>query len=134
MDALVVGRTLEHDRPEQLAGDGARQLVGSELVDDPELLVRDEQEQAEQLRLDRRDRPQDVVDRQRVGRGQDRVGGDPRLAAPLCPDRRSLRDRVPRRSLEDLAQDALLDARRATDLAERLVATKRVGDLRGSRA
>ena len=66
VDALVVGLALEDDRPEQLAGDRARQLVRPELVDDPELLVRDEQEEPEQLRLDRRDRPQDVVDRQRV--------------------------------------------------------------------
>ena len=81
VDALVVRGALEHDRPEELARDRARQLVRPELVDDPELLVRDEQEQPEQLRLDRRDRPQDVVDRQRVGRGQDGVRGDPRLAS-----------------------------------------------------
>ncbi len=53
VDALVVRGPLEDDRPEQLAGDRARQLVRPELVDDPELLVRDEQEQPEQLRLDR---------------------------------------------------------------------------------
>ena len=42
VDALVVGGPLQHDRPEQLARDGARQLVRPELVDDAQLQVRDE--------------------------------------------------------------------------------------------
>ncbi len=54
VDPLVVGLALEHDRAEQLAGDGRGQLVRPELLDDPELLVRDEQQEPEQLRLDRR--------------------------------------------------------------------------------
>ena len=41
------------------------------------------------------------------------------------------RDRIAGRPLEDLAQDALLDARHAPDLAERLVTAERVGGCRG---
>ena len=101
---------------------------GPELVDDPKLLIGDEQEQPEQLRLDRRDRAQDVVDRQRVGRRQDGVGGDPRVASRPSPRRPALIGLRPG-PLEDLAQDAVLDARCEADLAERLVAAERVGDL-----
>ena len=68
MDPRVIWCPQEDDRPEQLARDRARQLIGTQLVDDAELLVRDEQEQPEELGLDRRHGTQDVVDRQRIGR------------------------------------------------------------------
>ncbi len=96
MDPLVVRRPLEDDRPEQLAGGCRRQLVRAELVGDAELLLRDEEDQAEQLLLDGRDRREDPVDRERVGRADHGVRGDPtqdrrRLRAPVqdLEDRRS---------------------------------------------
>ena len=62
---------------------------GPELVGHPELLVRDEQQEAEQLALDRRHGAQDVVDRQRVGRRRARHRRVIRLwasaAAPPLP-------------------------------------------------
>ena len=114
---MVVGRPLEHDRAEQLARHRARELVGPEFVDHPELLVRDEQEEPQQLRFDRRDRTQDVVDRERIWRRQHRIGGD--------PGRSGLADRIARRPLEDLTQDAILDTRGQANLADGLVAPER---------
>ena len=127
---MVVGCALEDDRPEQLAGQRRRQLVRTELVGDAELLVGDEQEQAQQLGLDRGHGAQDVADRQGVRRGEHGVRGDARaaaVAAPTCagPDAARGGDAP----IEDLAQDALLDAGHLADLLERLVAPERVGDV-----
>ena len=55
-----------------------------------------------------------------------------RVAASLAEPRvRSRGRRDP--PIEDLAQHALLDARRAADLLERLVAAERVGDVADGR-
>ena len=121
MDARVVGAALDDDRPEQLASDGARELVRPELIGDTDLLVRDEQKQPQQLRLLRRDRAQDVADRQRIGRRQHGIGGDPPV--PLAARGGG------KPPVQDLAQHALLDAAHAADLLERLVPAERVGDV-----
>ena len=83
------------------------------------LLIRGEEQEPEQLLLDRRDRGEDPVDRQRVGRGEDGVGGDPALGG------RAARRRP---AMEDLQDGALLDARHVVDLLEVGVAHHRVRD------
>ena len=63
------------------------------------------------------------------------ASGDARTASavirdsPLAPSPAAVGDRVARRPLEDLAEDPILDPGYPADLAERLVATKRIGDL-----
>ena len=101
---------------------------GPELVGHAQLLIRDEEQQPKQLRLDRGHGAQDVADRQRVRRGQHGVRGD-RVAA--SPPRASRPGATGRRDppVQDLAQDALLDARLAADLLEGLVAAERIGDV-----
>ena len=69
-DPVVVRGAHQDDRPEELAGRRARQEVRPELGADPRLLVREEEDQPEQLGLDRRDRPEQIVDPERVGRGE----------------------------------------------------------------
>ena len=98
---MVIRGALQDDRPEQLARERRGQLVRSELLGDPELLLGHEEEQPEQLGLDRGDRPQDVADRQRVRRREDGLGGDPRgcLAARASPRP----DRLGDLPVEDLA-------------------------------
>ena len=63
---MVVRSSLEHDRAVQLASEGAGQLVRTELVGNAQLLVRDQEQEAEQLGLDRGDGAEDVADGQRV--------------------------------------------------------------------
>ena len=113
VDALVVGRALEDDRPEQLAGQGRRQLVRPELVGDAELLVRHEQQQPEQLRLDRRDGAQDLADRQRVRRGR-RASVGPVSRSPRVA---TARRRAAMRRSRTWRSDALLDAGHVADRA-----------------
>ena len=140
--ALVVGLAGEHDGAEQLARDGARQLVRPDRVDDPQLELRHEQEQAQELRLLRQHAAENLAHGQRIRGGDDRVGGEPALArrgralgaatesrrpgpcdVPASPD--APPSRVP---AQDLEQHALLDARHAMDELEVGVAHHRVRD------
>ena len=98
---MIVRGALQDDRPEQLAGRRRGQLVGADLVGRAGLLLRGEQQEAEQLLLDRRDRGEDPVDRQRVGRGEHRVGGDPALATRRGAGRRWRTSRTDRSSTPD---------------------------------
>ena len=102
---------------EQLAREGARQQIGPERVGDAGLLVGDQQQQAQQLRFDRGDRPQDLLGAHLLRGRADRLDRDPRsvvgppgvgstpLSQRVGEDAR-LESRTPRKVLEvGLARD-----------------------------
>jgi hypothetical protein len=116
---VIVGRSLEDDRPEQLAGRRRGQLVGPDLVGCAGLLIGGEEQETEQLFLDRGDGPENLVDWQSVGGGKHGVRGDP-----------TLRGGAARRwaPVENFEHRPLLNARHVVDLLEVGVAHHRVGD------
>ena len=117
--AVLVAGPGEHDRAVQLAGDLRREAIGAEAVEDRVVRLRDEEHEAQQRLLGRRDGPQDVVDGQRVRRVRHGLGGEPvEAVAPLG---------LARGPVHRLEQRALLDPGHLVDQAEVGVAHDRVG-------
>ena len=120
------------DRRVEHPGDRRRQLVGLEQVLDPGLLVGQEQEQPEQLDLDRGDRLHDLLGADRLGRGAHGVERDPG-AGMLAADRRTTTARGADRSIgptmERFEQRLLADRRSAREQLDVGVADHRVADL-----
>ena len=120
---MVVRRPGDDDGAEQLTCERAGELIRPKLLGNADLLLGHEEEQAEQLGLDRGHRLEDVPDRQGVRRREHRIGRD------ACRAIASTRADCREPPLQGLAQHPLVDAGDMMHLLECLVAAKRIGDV-----